>query len=253
LLIAPSARGDATARRPFPEALLTESTTDIDAQEPGELELELNAGRLAARTGGATATFTSVEVEWRILQEVGVRLEPSYSWMASGAAASRDDAFGIAGAIALGLWHDRPREIHLQAELLGRTPETASARVFEPGETELPLAADFLAAVRRGRWTVRATVGAEAGGSFAHAPLHTDLALLTGVVPDERYGFLAFEVRADWARREPFVLAPEIVADASPVGIPFRLGVALPVNVGVDAARAGYGVFVRLQWVTNGD
>jgi hypothetical protein len=247
-----SARADASARRPFPEALLTESATDIDTQDPGELEFELNAARVAARTGGASAAFTSVEVEWRILQEIGVRLEPSYSRMTGGAATRTDDAFGIAGAIAFGLWHDRRREIHLQAELLGRTPETASARVFEPGETELPLAADFLGAIRRGRWTIRATVGAEAGGSFAHAPLHTDLALLTGL-PDERYGFLAFDVRADWARQDPLVLAPEIVADMSPVGLPLRLGVALPVNLGVDARHTGYGWFVRLQWILGRD
>jgi hypothetical protein len=173
--------------------------------------------------------------------------------MADSAAASTDDAFGIAGAIGLGLWHDRGRELHLQAELLGRTPETASARVFEPGETELPLAADILAAVRRGRWTLRATIGAEAGGSAAHAPLHTDLALLTGFVSEERYGFVALEARADWARTQPFVLAPEIVADASTVGLPFRLGVALPVNVGADSRRASYGLFVRIQWVVGAD
>jgi hypothetical protein len=253
LLGSTSTRADGGARRPFPEALLTESATDIDAQDPGELQFELNAARVAARTGGASVTFTSMEVEWRILREFGVRLEPSYSRMANGAAARTDDAFGVAGAIALGLWHDRLRELHLQAELRGRTPETASARVFEPEETELPIAADVLAAVRRGRWTVRATLGAEASGAFAHAPLHTDLALLTGIVRNERYGFLAFELRADWARQDPFVLAPEVVADTSPVGIPFRLGVALPVNVGVDGSHASYGFFVRLQWITGGD
>jgi hypothetical protein len=246
-------RGDAPARRPFAEALLTESATDIDAQDAGELQLELNAGRVAARAGGASASFTSLELEWRLLQEVGVRLEPSFARVTGGETAGADDAPGVAGAIALGLWHDRTREVHLQAELLGRTAETASARIFEPGETELPLAADLLAAARRGRWTFRATVGAEAGGSFAHAPLHTDLALLTGLVPDERYGFVAFEVRADWARQEPVVLAPEIVADTSPVGLPLRLGVALPVNIGGDSARPSYGIFVRVQWIIGQD
>src|SRR5260370_20256257 len=51
-------------RRPIPEALLTESTTDIDAEEAGELEFEANVAKSAARTGGARATLTSLEVEW---------------------------------------------------------------------------------------------------------------------------------------------------------------------------------------------
>jgi hypothetical protein len=252
-LASPSTRGDPTARRPFPEALLTESTTDIDAEDLGELEFELNAGRIAARTGGRSVAFTSMEVEWRFLQEMGLRLEPSYSRTADGMTGRAENDWGVAGAIARGLWHDRRCEVHLQAELLGRTPEAANARAFEPGETELPFAADLLGAVRRGPWTVRATVGAEAGGSFAHAPLHTDLALLAELPGDKRYGFLAFEARADWARKWPVVLAPEIEANAAPIGLPFRLGLALPVNVGADSTRASYGLFVHLLWITGGD
>jgi hypothetical protein len=254
LLLAPvCALADPAARRPLPEALLTESTTDIDAQDPGELEFEVNAARAASRTGAASATLTSLEVEWRILREMGLRFEPSYSQVTNGDASARAKAFGLAAAVAVGLWHDRLRELHLQAELLARTPESASAQVFEPDETELPLAADLLAAVRRGRWTLRATVGAEAGGAFAHAPLHSDVALLAGFVSDERFGFVALEARADWAREDPFVLAPEIVADASPLGIPVRLGVALPFNVGVDSTHTSYGLFVHVTWITGED
>lgn len=254
VLASSEAYGEPPARRrPLPEALLTESTTDIDAQQAGELEFEVNGGRTASRRGGANATSTSVEVEWRILREVGVRFEPSYSRMTNGGAHTSTDAFGVAGAVAFGLWHDRLRELHLQAEILARTPESAAARAFEPGETELPFAADLLAAVRRGRWTLRATFGAEAGGGFAHAPVHSDLALLTGILPDERFGFVAFEARADWARQEPLVLAPEIVADASPLNVPVRLGVALPVNVGVASTHTSYGAFVRLVWIFGQD
>jgi hypothetical protein len=240
-------------RRPLPESLLTESTTDIDAREAGELEVELNVAKAAARTGGAGATLISFEIEWRALTEVGLRFEPSYSRVTNREASSRGDSFGLSGALAFGLWHDHACECHLQGELLGRTPEGANARVFEPGEPELPVAADLLAAVRRGRWTVRATIGAEAGGAFAHAPLHTDVALLTGIVSDEHFGFVVIDMRADWAREAPIVFAPEIVADTTPLNLPFRLGVALPINVGVEPTRTSYGLFLRLMWIAGED
>jgi hypothetical protein len=136
--------------------------------------------------------------------------------------------------VAVGLFHDFARDLHLQAELLGRTPDDDEVHVLQPGETQLPLAADLVGAIRRGRFTFRATVGGEAGAAFAHAPLHTDFALLTGLLSEERFGFVAVEARADWAREAPLVLAPEYVADTTPIGLPFRLGVAFPFNVGAD-------------------
>jgi hypothetical protein len=242
-----------SSRRALPEALLTESTTDIDAERAGELEIEANLAQAAARVGGAAETFASLEVEWRILKEFGARLEPSYARIKDTGAISVHDTFGVSASVAGGIWHDLDHQLHLQGELLARTPDSANARVFEPGETELPLAADVLGAIRRGRWTLRATVGAEAGGSFAHAPMHTDLAVLMGLVPEERFGFIVLEARADWAREAPVVIAPEIVADSEPLGLPFRLGVALPVNVGVESTRTSYGVFVRLLWLAGGE
>jgi hypothetical protein len=241
-----------SARRPLPEAILTESTTDIDAEASGELEVEANAGRTAAPTGGSGATLTSVEVEWRALRELGLRLEPTCSWVQDGAApASRE--LGLSGALALGLLHDRLRDLHLQAEVQARTPEAGGTQAFDPGETVLPLAADLLAAIRRERWTVRATVGAEAGGPWVHAPLHTDLAILTGLSRDERFGFVALEVRADWARRAPVMLAPEVMADVAPLGLPLRVGIALPVNVGAEPTAASYGFLFRIMWLAGGE
>jgi hypothetical protein len=245
------ARADEVERRPpLPESLLTESATDIDAEGAGEIEFEANAGVVQARSGGAHTRFASVEVEARVLRNLGLRLEPSYARVVSGGQSAAHDAFGVGGAIALGLFHDFARDIHLQAELLGRTPEAAEARVFEPGESELPFAADLVGAVRFGLLTVRATAGAEAGGGFAHAPLHTDVSFLTGFLPDASRGFLALEVRADWARQDPLVVAPEVVADTTPLGLPFRLGVALPVNVAPEASRPSYGLFLRLVILT---
>jgi hypothetical protein len=234
-------------RPPLPESLLTESATDVDAEEAGEVEVEANLASVGARTGGARATLTSLEVEWRVLREVGLRLEPSYARLLGPGAASPRNRFGVAGALALGLFHDFGRDLHVQAELLGRTPDSANPHVFEPGETELPVAADLVTAIRSGRWTVRATVGGEAGGTFAHAPLHTDVALLSTFEHDWRFGFWGIEVRADWARESPLVIAPEVVAITAPVGLPFSLSLALPVNVGAGATATSYGIFMRLM------
>jgi hypothetical protein len=237
-------------RPPLPESLLTESATDVDAEEAGETTFEANLASMGARAGGARATFTSLEVEWRVLRQFGLRLEPSYAHIVDPGGDARHDRFGLAGALALSLFHDFPRDVHIQLELLGRTPESANERVFEPEETELPLAADLVTAVRRGIWTLRTTVGAEAGGSFAHAPLHTDMALLTPFQGDGQFGFFGIEVRADWARENPLVLAPEVVAITTPVGLPFSLSLALPVNVGASDTATSFGIFLRLMLMT---
>jgi hypothetical protein len=237
---------EAPFRPPLAESLLTESATDVDAVEAGELETEANFTSLRAREGGARSTLISLEIEWRVLRNVGLRLEPSYARIVDAPPSPGHDELGGSGALAFGLFHDFSRDTHLQLEILGTTQASREARILAPGETELPLAADLVGAIRRGRWTLRATVGAEAGGAFAHAPLHTDLALLTGVTREERFGFFAIEARADWARVAPFVFAPEIIADATSIGIPFRLGIALPVSVGAPAEAPSYGMFIRL-------
>jgi hypothetical protein len=244
---------EAPSRRPLPEALLTESATDIDAEVAGELELEANVLRAAARRGGTSVSLASLELEWRVLREVGVRLEPSYTQIGGSRSAPARSALGMSGALALGLLHDRALEAHLQAEFVARSPESENANAFEPGEPQLPIAADLVGALRRGRWTLRATAGAEAGGSFAHAPVHTDIALLTSIAPDTSFGFVGVEARADWARVAPLVLALEIVADTARLDVPVRVGVALPFNVGAESSRPSYGLFVRVQWLIGGE
>ncbi|HSU40399.1 MAG TPA: hypothetical protein VLJ38_12560, partial [Polyangiaceae bacterium] len=246
-LLLASLAAAAHGARPLPEAVLTESATDIDAVEHGELEWELNLSVLGAREGGARSAATSVELEWRMLDELGLRLEPTLERFSDGLTASTEA--GFAGALAFGLFHDFERDTHVQLELLAHTLESAP-HAFEMSDAELPGAADLVAATRRGRFTLRATAGAEAFGSFVHAPLHTELALLTGILRDERYGFVALDVRADWARRAPFVIAPEFVADGSPLGIPLRLSAALPFNVGARSTSESFGLLLRLTLTT---
>jgi hypothetical protein len=250
LCAAGAACAEESERPPLPESLLTESATDVDAEAGGEVEYEANVATVGARAGGAHATLTSLEVEWRVLRQFGLRIEPSWARVVDAGATAGRNTFGVSGALAFGLFHDFPRDMHLQLEVLGRTLDSQNAHVFEPGESELPGAADLVSAVRHGGWTLRTTVGGEVGGSFAHAPVHTDLALLTGIVHDERYGYLAIEARADWAREAPLVIAPEVVVNTPPLGLPFRLGVAVPINVGAAATATSYGIFVRLILLT---
>jgi hypothetical protein len=238
-------------RPPLPESILTESATDIDAEAAGELEYEANLTKLRARAGAAQETLASVEVEWRALRELGFRLEPVAAHLSDSGRGSGKDSYGLGGALALGLLHDFVHDWHLQAEFLGRTSHHETARLFDPTDTELPYAANLLSAIRIGRWTFRSTAGIEVGGSYARAPLHTDIAILTGITREERFGFLVIEGRADWARSDPLVLAPEYVADATPIGLPFRLGIALPINVGVAASGVSYGMFMRLVFLTS--
>jgi hypothetical protein len=250
VLVALSANAADPLRPSLPESILTESATDVDAESAGETEFEANLFTVRSRRGGASAALTSLEVEWRVLRELGVRIEPSYSRVTDVHGTSSTPRFGMSGALALGLFHDFEHDFHLQIELLGRRYERDEERAFEPGETELPAAADVVAAKRFGRLTFRTTMGGEAGGTFAHAPIHTDVAVLTGITEEERYGFLAIEVRADWARTAPFVLAPEVVAETTPIGLPLRLGIAFPFGIAAEATQPAFGIFVRLAIVT---
>ncbi len=242
------ARADEAVRRPpLPESLLTESATDVDATEAGELEIEANFATLSARRGGARATLVSLEAEWRVLRELGVRLEPTYARTTSAGSGT----FGASGALALGLAHDFARDAHLQLELHAHTTDASDRVSFDPSDAVQPIALDLVSAKRLGRFTFRGALGMEAGGAFAHAPVHADVTAITGFLPDARLGFLALELRTDWARRNPLVIAPEVVSDLTAVGLPLRLGVALPVNVGADDARTSYGLFVRLIVLTD--
>ncbi len=238
-------------RPPLQESILTESATDIDAEAAGELEYEANFANLRAHAGGADETLASLEIEWRALRELGFRLEPVLAHLSDSGRATGHDSYGFGGAMAVGLLHDFVHDLHLQAEFLGRTSRHESAHMFDPSDTQLPYAADLLSAIRIGRWTFRSTVGIEAGGSYARAPLHTDIAILTGIAREERFGFLVIEGRADWARSAPLVVAPEYVADATAIGLPIRLGIALPINFGVAASAVSYGMFMRLVLLTS--
>lgn len=68
---------------------------------------------------------------------------------------------------------------------------------------------------------------------------------------DIRFGFFGLEMDADWARPQPVVLAPNIWADVTPVGLPGRIGVGIPVVIGAPDTTAAAGVYVRLLILTS--
>src|SRR2546425_5121584 len=61
-------------RAKMPEPLLTESITDLDGARAGEVEVDVN-GLVLRRTSAVRQWQTSVEVEWRALERLGLALD----------------------------------------------------------------------------------------------------------------------------------------------------------------------------------
>ena len=65
-----------------------------------------------------------------------------------------------------------------------------------------------------------------------------------------RFGFFGFEADADFARKNPLVVAPNISADVTPIGVPGRIMVGIPIVIGAPTFPAT-GVYVRLLILTS--
>jgi hypothetical protein len=237
------------ARPPMPEPIFTETVTDLDGAEVGEVEVEANASELRARRGSQAVLSSSIEAEWLATRRLGLRLEPTFLRSNVGEAESRN-RFGGGGAASWKLLQDFRHDFHVQVETGAHFPFDASV-VSEAGESALPWYADVRAGVRLDRWTIRGGVGVGAGGHPEHVPLRGSLALLTGLGPTERFGFIGVEVDADGARRDPIVVALNLVADCTPVGLPLRVAFAVPVVVGAPSNVPSLGAYVRLFFVTD--
>lgn len=229
-------------RVPIPEPLLTETVTDIDGSDPGEVEIEANGSVARAVRGGASALDGSLEVEWLVSRRLGVRVEPSISRDADGAAVVTG---GVSGGVSWKLWQDFGRRLHLDVEALGRAPWDQTT-LAQPGDPALPAALDVRAAWQPAWLALRASAGAGAFGHAEHAPLRGSIALLAPFEGSGRFGFWGVEVDADGARGAPVVVAFDVVPNFTPAGLPLRLGLALPWNVGERDDRPSVGVFLRV-------
>ncbi len=76
---------------------------------------------------------------------------------------------------------------------------------------------------------MRAFLGAGAGSNSAHVvPLRAQAAVLAEFGREGRLGFAGFEMDADWARRTPLTVAPNLILRGAHLHIPFDLGIAVP-------------------------
>jgi hypothetical protein len=245
-----AADDDVPERPPLPESILTESTTDVDAHEAGEFELESNFASAGEARGGTQATTIDLELELRILSFLGARVEPSWTH-ATYSDDGRDKGFGISGGVAVGLLHDWAHDAHLQFEFAARRNSLDDARAVELGETVLPYEPQLLGAWRLARFTFRGSIGAELGpGTVAHAPLDFEASVLTGFDRDARIGFVGLEGDVDLARIAPLMFAPDLVASLVPLDLPLQVGVAVPWFVGSPTRRANVGVLLRLFYLS---
>lgn len=241
----PLARADdAVERAPIPEPIFGETVTDIDGIEKGELEVSGDAGELGSRRGGAMLRLASIEAEWLATERLGLRLEPSLVGSRGPGLAPRTDP-GLGAAVSWKLVHDLADDFYLQAEAGGDWTQRADlyASPHEPGE---PFVVGLHAAYRRGLWTLRGGAGAGAGAASPHVPLRGTLALLVSLDRSSSTGFVGLEAVADGSWVTPVFVAPNVVADLSPIGLPARLGLALPWSPGAGATQPSLGVYLRL-------
>lgn len=247
-----AASDDTPHRPPLAEPLFTETVTDIDGYEPGEVEFDVNGSEAIARRNGARLLQTSVEVEWKVWSRLGVRLEPSFTSARAELGMTSDNAFGFRGAAGWNLIHDFANDFHLQVECGGRfVDDTPAAFRMQPGESPLPLTADLKAAWRLAGWTLRGSLGFGAGGTPAHVPIRGQIAVMRPFSDDIRFGFFGLEADADFARANPLVIAPNIWADVTPIGIPGRIGLGIPFIIGAHDTYPAAGVYIRLLILTS--
>lgn len=244
LLLSRAARADQPDERraPIPEPILSETVTDIDGTEAGELELEVNGSVLRSLRGGARALDTSLEVEWLATRRFGLRVEPTLSRDADGSA---DTGVGVSGGASWKLIQDFAREFHADAEVLARVPWEQSP-IVQPGDPAQPLAFDLRAGWRRDLLTLRWSAGVGAFGDAQHLPLRGSLAALLPFEESGRFGFWGIELDGDGARGAPFVAAIDVVPNLEPTGLPLRIGLALPWNIGERDDRPSLGIFLRV-------
>ena len=219
---------------PLPEPIFAETVSDIDAVE-NDVEVELSALSLRALRGDASFVSAELEAEWLVASTLGFRLEARL--------ASPGVLVGGAGGVSWKLLRDFRRDVYAQIEAVAHTLDRND--VIEPGESPSPFAVDLRMAKRWGLLTFRGSAGVAFGGDRLGA--RGSVALLTGFGATTRFGFWGLELDADTSRpSSPFVAALDIEPNLAALGLPFRVGLAIPWNIGAYATQPSLGLFVRL-------
>jgi hypothetical protein len=231
----------------MPEPLIGETITDIDGVEAGELEVDLAGIAQPARNGGAGAWSGALEMEWRATSRLGLGLEVGLRGPLGAAAAGCARAVSLRSAASVALLHDPAHDFHLMAEASAQL-EGEGTLPSDPGDPALPARFGLRAGLRQGLVTLRAGAGLGVGsGSARRVPLRTGLAVLFQVGPAGQSGFAGVEIDADWARRTPLVLAPQVVVDAKPLGLPALFGLALPLRLDPEGHEPRLGFLLRVM------
>ncbi len=234
-------------RAPLPEPILTETVTDIDGVDANELEIELNANAFRARRGGARRLRGSVEVEYRATRWLGLLIEPG--WAVDGTGRGLDAGrFELSAGLAVPVLQNPARQMYAQLEVTGRAPLSVDEL---PGESAFPVSLFLRTAMRAGPFTLRPGVGVETGHPTTVAAVRGAFAILAPIVPDPRFGFFGLELDADGGRISPYSVAVNLVADCTPLGVPLRLGMAIPWTLSADAGAMPVGVHFRAYYVSD--
>jgi hypothetical protein len=229
----------------MPEPIFSETVTDIDATEAGELELSADSSELRSRRAGSQLFLAGVEAEWLATSHLGLRAEPEFARTAGPDFDSHTD-FGVGTTLSWKLVTDVVHDFFMQAEAGAELPPR-SERYPSPDQAGLPYTLDLKAGLRRGTWTLRGSVGAGAGSPSPHVPLNASLALLMEFDHSASACFVGIEALADGTWPSPLSVAPDIMADLAAIGLPVRLGVALPWSPGASDTQPSFGIYVRLM------
>jgi hypothetical protein len=237
-------------RAKMPEPLLTESITDLDGAQAGEVEIDVN-GSAFRRTTGVRRWQGSVEVEWRALERLGLSVDLGVGRVLD---AATGPVMSVHPAASWVVMHSQPLDFHLMAEVSGRISQDGADDAQDPGDGAMPLSGGFRFGIRQGWLTVRAFLGTGAGSHSAHAvPLRAQAAVLAEFGREGRLGFAGFEMDADWARRTPLTVAPNLVLRGAHLHVPFDLGIAVPWTPHSRYGDASLGVLMRLILETDHD
>ena len=233
-------RASAERATKIPEPVLEESITDIDRAEAGELEAEGILG--VTRDGAGRRTQqTGIEAEWGVTDRLGLALETGTSRRDED---RRQQFAGVQLGAAYGFFHDATNDLHFQLESSAHLFGDAEAVAHEPGDTALPYAVQARGGFRRGTFSVRTATGIGFGAHSPHLPVRATMAFL-GELP-RGAGFAGIEVGVDGGRLVPYFVALDVFGDLTPLGIPARLGIALPWTPPGSGQRATLGIFLRV-------
>jgi hypothetical protein len=236
----------------MPEPLLVASITEIDLVNGRDLDLDLTGAALR-EVAGASAWYTAVEVEWRAIAQLGLSAELE---LGGGIAdAGGFQGLGLRVGASYSFWHDEAHGLHLQVQVTARLLDQSYAGIGPPadiGEPALAYTAGLRGGWQRGLWTLRLALDGECCDLLPHtAPLLAGASLFAGLGTEGRVGFVGLETLGDFARPNPFLVAPTLVLAVHQLPIPLRVGIGVPIFFGPTSATTGYGALLKLMLESN--